>query len=78
MQPRRFILATAIAALLAPSVFAQTKAAPAAPVKTADAPAKAAAAPAENPQFKKIYGKVELKDGDTFVFLGDSITHQCL
>ena len=78
MQPRRFILATAIAALLAPSTFAQNTPAPAAPVKTADAPAKPAAAPAEKPKFKKIYGKVELKDGDTFVFLGDSITHQCL
>ena len=85
MQPRRFILATAIAALLAPSAFAQNKPAPAAPANPAVAPAKpaadqakAAAAPAEKPQFKKIHGNVELKDGDTFVFLGDSITHQCL
>ena len=63
MQPRRFILATAIAALLAhtPVIFAETK--------------PAAAAPSE---FKKIHDKIELKDGDTFVFLGDSITHQCL
>ena len=64
MQPRRLILSTAIAALLAPSLFAQSKPAPAAPAKES--------------QFKKIYGKVDLKDGDTFVFLGDSITHQCL
>ena len=71
MQPRRFILAIAIAALLAPSVFAQNKPAP-------TATANPAAAPAKEPQFKKILGKVELKDGDTFVFLGDSITHQCL
>ncbi len=71
MQPRRFILATAIAALLAPSVFAQNKPAPA-------AAAKPVAAPAKESQFKKIHDKVELKDGDTFVFLGDSITHQCL
>lgn len=64
MQPRRFILATAIAALLAhaPVTFAENK-------------ATAVAAPSD---FKKIYDKVELKDGDTFVFLGDSITHQCL
>lgn len=67
MQPRRFILATAIAALLAQTsaVFAETK--PAAP-----------AAPAAAPEFKTIFGAVDLKDGDTFVFLGDSITHQCL
>ena len=30
------------------------------------------------PEFKKLLSKVELKDGDSFVFLGDSITHQCL
>jgi len=67
MQPRRLILATAITALLALTfaTFAETKAPAAA----------AAAAPSD---FKKIYDKVELKDGDTFVFLGDSITHQCL
>ena len=35
------------------------------------------AAPAA-PEFKKLLDKVELKDGDSFVFLGDSITHQCL
>ncbi len=64
MHSHRFVLATAIAALLAPAVFAQPKPAP--------APAKAPS------QFKKILDKVELKDGDTFVFLGDSITHQCL
>ena len=65
MQPRRLSLATAIAALLtqAPAIFAENK------------PAPAAAAPAE---FKTIFGAVDLKDGDTFVFLGDSITHQCL
>jgi lysophospholipase L1-like esterase len=66
MQPRRLILATTITALLAlaPATFAETKA--------------PAAAPAKESQFKKILDKVELKDGDTFVFLGDSITHQCL
>jgi lysophospholipase L1-like esterase len=62
MQPRRLILATAIAALLAqtPAVLAENK---------------PAAAPSE---FKTIFGAVDLKDGDNFVFLGDSITHQCL
>src|SRR2546428_13914101 len=30
------------------------------------------------PVFKQIVPKLELKDGDTLVFLGDSITHQCL
>ena len=40
---------------------------------TAPAPAPAAAA-----EFKPIVSKIDLKDGDTLVFLGDSITHQCL
>jgi lysophospholipase L1-like esterase len=35
------------------------------------------AAPAPAP-FKTIVPKIELQDGDTLVFLGDSITHQCL
>lgn len=36
-------------------------------------------APAPAPAtFKPIAGPIELKDGDTLVFLGDSITHQCL
>src|SRR6476620_892062 len=30
------------------------------------------------PQFKPLVEKIDLKDGDTLVFLGDSITHQCL
>ena len=30
------------------------------------------------PQFKKLVAEIDLKDGDTLVFLGDSITHQCL
>src|SRR3954466_9180146 len=30
------------------------------------------------PAFKTIVEKIDLQDGDTFVFLGDSITHQCL
>lgn len=35
-----------------------------------------ATAPA--PEFKPILAGIELKDGDSMVFLGDSITHQCL
>ncbi len=30
------------------------------------------------PDFKKTVDHIEVQDGDTFVFLGDSITHQCL
>jgi lysophospholipase L1-like esterase len=30
------------------------------------------------PEFKPMLAGIELKDGDTLVFLGDSITHQCL
>ena len=29
-------------------------------------------------EFKSPHTKIELTDGDTLVFLGDSITHQCL
>jgi lysophospholipase L1-like esterase len=38
----------------------------------------ATAAPTPNSAFAAIAPKIDLKDGDTFVFLGDSITHQCL
>jgi lysophospholipase L1-like esterase len=34
--------------------------------------------PAASSEFKKVLAGIELKDGDTLVFLGDSITHQCL
>jgi len=37
-----------------------------------------APAPAPAREFKPILDKIDLKDGDTLVFLGDSITHQCL
>ncbi len=43
---------------------------------TAFAQDKPAAPPA--PQFKPLVEKIDLQDGDTLVFLGDSITHQCL
>jgi lysophospholipase L1-like esterase len=36
------------------------------------------AAPPSAPAFKTVVEKIDLKDGDTLVFLGDSITHQCL
>ena len=38
----------------------------------------ASAAVAQTNAFKPIHAKIDLKDGDTLVFLGDSITHQCL
>jgi len=43
------------------------------------APATPAPAPAAAPyEPKPIVDTIQLKDGDTLVFLGDSITHQCL
>lgn len=71
---RPFVLATA---LVATPVFGQNAAAPAAPAPAAAAAAAPAPAPSI-PEFKALAGPIELKDGDTFVFLGDSITHQCL
>jgi lysophospholipase L1-like esterase len=56
------LLASSLATLAAASV-----------VFAQDKPAAPAA-----PQFKPIVEKIDLKDGDTLVFLGDSITHQCL
>jgi lysophospholipase L1-like esterase len=47
-----------------------------APLVVQQAPPAAAAAPPR--QFKPIVDKFDLKDGDAFVFLGDSITHQTL
>jgi lysophospholipase L1-like esterase len=69
---RPFLLASA---LLTSGTFAQNTAAPSTP---ATAPAPAPTQAPATPQFKALAGPVELKDGDTFVFLGDSITHQCL
>ncbi len=40
--------------------------------------APAPATPPPNTDTKPILKAIELKDGDTLVFLGDSITHQCL
>ena len=44
----------------------------------ASVPAQNQPAAAPVTEFKKIAGPMELKEGDTVVFLGDSITHQCL
>jgi len=65
----KHLLSSSLAALAlcATGALAQTPAAPATP-----APAPVA------PQFKPLVAKLDLKDGDTVVFLGDSITHQCL
>jgi lysophospholipase L1-like esterase len=61
------ILASTIASLLVLTSFT-------APVRADEkTPAPAATSP-----FKKIVPAMELADGDSVVFLGDSITHQCL
>jgi lysophospholipase L1-like esterase len=59
---------------LLPIVFACAAALHTASAQQNTAPDAAAAAP----QFKKIADRIQLEDGDHFVFLGDSITHQCL
>jgi len=66
----RSTFAVVPALLACASAFAQEK--PVAPAISA-----APAAPAA-PKFHLVVDKVDLKDGDNFVFLGDSITHQCL
>jgi len=45
---------------------------------TAILPVTAQDKPAEKPTFKPLVEKFDLQDGDSLVFLGDSITHQCL
>lgn len=68
MKPKTLIplaLVLACAAALSP-VRAQQPAAPAAQPQP------------EQTDFKTLAGPIELNDGDTLVFLGDSITHQCL
>ena len=68
----KHILTTSILSLVlaASSVLAEEK--PATPPGSAASPAPAPS------KFKPIVDKLDLKDGDTVVFLGDSITHQCL
>jgi lysophospholipase L1-like esterase len=59
------ILATSLATLATASIlFADDK--------------PATSVPAAAPEFKPLVDSIDLKDGDTLVFLGDSITHQCL
>ena len=48
------------------------------PLLSAAALVHAAEPEAAAPAFKPIVSDIDLKDGDTLVFLGDSITHQCL
>ena len=64
-SPRLSHIALALGCSLS-AVYAQTPAAPANPITPSAS------------TFAKIAPRVELKDGDTWVFLGDSITHQCL
>ena len=45
------------------------------PARAADSQA---AAPVAKAVFKKLVPSIDLKDGQTLVFVGDSITHQCL
>ena len=50
----------------------------AAPAKSVGKAAPKPVAAADDNVYPRIVGQIDLKDGDTFVFLGDSITHQCL
>ncbi len=59
---KKFVFSFVVVLAVAGAAFAQEK--------KADAPAP--------PVFKPMVSKMDLKDGDTVVFLGDSITHQCL
>ncbi len=59
----KFVLCSSILAVSTLSAFAQQPPTPA---------AEAA------PVFKAVAGPIDLQDGDSLVFLGDSITHQCL
>ena len=45
---------------------------------TATAQQNSASPAAQAPEFKKVAARIPLENGDHFVFLGDSITHQCL
>lgn len=74
-----FILAASIASALAQTTTTAPAPKAAAPGEPKDAKPSGAKAAAPAPsRFKKLLDRVDLKDGDTFVFLGDSITHQCL
>lgn len=79
MKPRFLFTATALAAGLAfHSTHAQEKQpAPAAPAATPAAPAPAAVTVAKPKPAAQPKG-LGLKNDDRFIFIGDSITHQCL
>src|SRR6185436_20033885 len=62
-------------ALLSPAFGQAEKPAPAQP---ATKPAAAGKIAPLDPRLTPPIAKIDLKDGDTVVFLGDSITHQCL
>src|SRR5690242_15012298 len=65
-------------ALITPAFADAPAAPPKAPVaRPAPKPAAQKIAPAD-PRLTPPFDKLDLKDGDTVVFLGDSITHQCL
>ncbi len=66
----KHLLSSSLAALAVLTLHAAAQT-PAAAAK----PAAPAAKPA--PMFKPLIDKMDLKDGDSIVFLGDSITHQC-
>lgn len=76
---RRYILAVVALALMAAPILADAAevAAPKPPVVAAAKPGPATRPAAVDPRLKTPE-KFVLSEGDTVVFLGDSITHQCL
>ena len=71
-SPMSYFRPFVVSTILTINAFAQN----AAPSTQAPAAPVAAATPAA-PELKPLLGPIQLNDGDTFVFLGDSITHQC-
>jgi lysophospholipase L1-like esterase len=67
---------------IAPALLSMCMAAPAAFAQQNNGAARPATPEANvaplDPRLKPLVASMELKDGDTVVFLGDSITHQCL
>jgi len=64
--------------VLSLSLLAPAFGAPAGPAQKSPATAPAAKPEPVDPRLKSPLDKLDLKDGDSIVFLGDSITHQCL
>src|SRR3954471_20977458 len=73
MSLKQFAAALTLSLSFASSLLAAEK--PAAP---ATRPAAKVKAEPVDPRLTPPIAKLDLKDGDTIVFLGDSITHQCL